>query len=176
MQREAETGCDNVHLDEKKLYDMMEQLCREKDQDPELQKDMLLKKTLSLLRDTFKGNDTGTRKEGLESSLSKLSRQKEFLLNKLLDGTISDTDYKMKNLELTTKFGKLNEELKNLEDSFLQNRKLEERIGSIRERLEGGIIERAKTADMLGSIKTIKVFPDHLEFYPASWEVMGTSA
>lgn len=136
---------------------------------------MLLKKTLSLLRDALKENDAGSKKEGLESSLEKLSRQKEFLLDKLLDGTISDTDYKAKNYELTVKIGQLNEELKNLEDSILQNAKLEGRIEMIREKLEGGIIEQAKIADMLGNIKKIRIFPDQLEFYFDSWAVMGLS-
>lgn len=131
---------------------------QKKYQDLELQKDMLLKKTLSLLRDALKENDAGSKKEGLESSLEKLSRQKEFLLDKLLDGTISDTDYKAKNYELTVKIGQLNEELKNLEDSILQNAKLEGRIEMIREKLEGGIIEQAKIADMLGNIKKIRFF------------------
>ncbi len=175
VERDVETGCDNVHLDEKKLYEMMEQLCQKKYQDLELQKDMLLKKTLSLLRDALKENDAGSKKEGLESSLEKLSRQKELLLDKLLDGTISDTDYKAKSYELTVKIGQLNEELKNLEDSILQNAKLEGRIEMIREKLEGGIIEQAKIADMLGNIKKIRIFPDQLEFYFDSWAVMGLS-
>lgn len=38
---------------------------QKKYQDLELQKDMLLKKTLSLLRDALKENDAGSKKEGL---------------------------------------------------------------------------------------------------------------
>lgn len=163
VETEVETGCDNVHLDEKKLYEMMEQLCRKKYQELELPEDLLLSKTLSFLRDVFKENDAETKKEGLESSLAKLSRQKEVLLDKLLDGTISDKDYKAKDQELTAKTGKLREELKDLEDNILQNAKLEWRMEAIRGKLEGGIIEQAKTEDMLGDLKRIEVFPDHLE-------------
>ena len=74
----------------------MEQLCRKKYQDLEMQKDALLKKTLSLLRDALKENDVQSKKESLESSLEKLSGQREILLEKLLEGIISDMDYKKK--------------------------------------------------------------------------------
>lgn len=172
VEKEEDAGCDNVHLDERKLYNIMERLCQKNFQDMEMQKDELLRKTLSLLREALNGNDTLMKKEGLEKSLKKLSRQKELLLEKLLDGTVSDTDYKVKNQDLQLKIEQIDIKLKNLEDDVLQNTRLEYRIADIRDKLEGGVIEQAQIADMARNIRKIKVYPDGLEFYFDSWAVM----
>lgn len=173
VEREGKTGCDNVHINERKLYGIMEQLCRQKYQDLEMQREDLLKKTLSLLRDALKENDAQSRKERLESSMEKLSGQRELLLEKLLDGIISDADYKRKDQELRIRIEQSDSEWKELADDMAQNSKLEGRIEAIREKLEGGVIERAQIADMVGNIMKIEVFPDRLEFYFDSWAVMG---
>ena len=172
---EEETGCDNVHLDEKKLYDAVVQLCRKNGQNLELQKDSLLEKTISLLRDALKENGAQAKREALKTSLARLSRQKEFLLEKLLDSTISDADYKTKNQELETRIRQLDEERKTLEDKILQDTELEYRIEAIRTKLEGGVIEQAKIAGLLGNIRKIEVFPERLEFCLDSRAAVGLS-
>jgi DNA invertase Pin-like site-specific DNA recombinase/ribosomal protein S25 len=173
VEREGRKGCDNVHISEKKLYAIMEQLCRKKYQDLEMQKDTLLKKTLSLLRDALKENDVQSKRESLEFSLEKLSGQRETLLEKLLEGIISDMDYKKKEQELRSRIEQLDSELKYLENDILQNTKLECRIEAIREKLERGVIEQAQVADMISNILKIEIFPDRLEFCFDSWAVMG---
>lgn len=174
-EREEETGCDNVHLDEKKLYDMLERLCRENCQDPELLKDSLLSRTMALLRAVLKESDRGTAKEDPGASMEKLSRQKALLLEKLLDGTVSDADYKTKNGELEARIRQQKEELKHSEDITLHNAEAEHRIEAIREKLEGGIIEQARIAGMLECIEKIEVFPEYMEFCFDTRAVMGTS-
>lgn len=173
VEKEGQTGCDNVHISEKKLYAAMERLCRQKEQDPEMSKDALLKTTLSLLRDALKENDVQSKKEKLESSLEKLSGQREILLEKLLEDIISDTDYKKKEQELRSRIEQLDNELKYLEDDILQNTKLERRLEAIRERLEGGIIEQAQITDRISNLLKIEVFPDRLEFYFDAWAAKG---
>ena len=44
---EGAKGCDNIHLDEKKLYDLLEQICLEQFS---IDKDQVIKETISLLR------------------------------------------------------------------------------------------------------------------------------
>lgn len=173
--KEEETGCDNVHLDEKKLYDAVGQLCRKNGQNLELQNDSLLEKTLSLLRDALKENGAQAKQEALETSLDRLSRQKEFLLEKLLDGTISDADYIIKNQELEARIRQLDEERKILEDKILQDTEPEYRIEAIRTKLEGGVIEQARIAGLLGNIRKIEVFPERLEFCLDSRAAVGLS-
>ena len=176
VEKKEGTGCDNVHLDEKKLYGVLEQLCRQKYQGLERKKDVLLKETLDILRKALNGNDMSAKKAGLEGTLDRINRQKGILLEKLLEGVISDTDFKLKKEELEGKIVKIEGELKSMKDGLLQNTKLEARITSIREKLEGGVIEQAQIADMMGNISRVEVFPAYMDVYFDSWALMGLPA
>ena len=164
-------GCDNVHLDEKKLYGVLEQLCNRKYQN--LEKDSLLKETLSILRKALSGSNTHLRKEGLENSLEKIIRQKDILLEKLLEGVISDIDFKAKNEELESRKSEVEKELKAMEEALIQNTRLESRIESIRKKLEDGLIRQAQIADMVSNISRIEVFPAYMEVYFDSRALTG---
>ena len=169
----GEAGCDNIHLDEKKLYGMLEQLNCQKYRGLEVKREDLLKETLAILRKALSGNDTAAQKEGLEASLDKITGQKEKLLEKLLEGVISDEDFKLKNRGLESRKAEIEEKLKAMEDNILQNAKLEERIESIRSKLEGGVIEQAQIADMVRNISKIEVSPAYMDIYFDSWALMG---
>ena len=171
--KEEGRGCDNVHLDEKKLYQVLEQLDKRHEHSLEDQKDILLKETLSILRKALGKNDVLDQKEKMKVSMEKIARQKDILLNKLLDGVISDDDFKVKNEELQDKMEYMDEEIKKIEEDTLQNEKLENRIKTIRKKLEEGVIEEARAADMVESIKKIEVFPACLKIYFDSWSIMG---
>lgn len=164
-------GCDNVHLDEKKLYGVLEQLCNRKYQN--LEKDSLLKETLSILRKALSGSNTHLRKEGLENSLEKIIRQKDILLEKLLEGVIFDIDFKAKNEELESRKSEVEKELKAMEEALIQNTRLESRIESIRKKLEDGLIRQAQIADMVSNISRIEVFPAYMEVYFDSRALTG---
>lgn len=171
-----EYGCDNVHLDEKKLYVMLEQLCSQKYQGLEEKKDELLKETLAILRKSLNGGNTLSRKETLQNSLDKVIRQKEILLDKLLEGVISDVDFKLKSGKLESQRSKIEGELKFMEDGPLRNARLESRLEAIREKLEGGVIRQAQVADMASKIYKIEVFPSYMKIYFDSWSLMGLSS
>ncbi|MCM1251692.1 MAG: recombinase family protein [Clostridium sp.] len=175
VEREENKGCDNIHLDEKRLYAELEHFCREKSQGMQQQKDELLKETLSILRKALSANNIMKKREYLQSSLDKLIRQKEILLEKLLEEIISDEDFKIKNKEFQDKIDDINAQLMQLEEDVSQNMKLESRINTIREKLESGMIEQAQTAEMIVNIKEIRVFPSYMEICFDSWAVMGIS-
>lgn len=176
VEKEEANGCDNVHLDEKKLYAILDQLGKKKCQSLKMQKDKLLKETLLLLRKALGEDDILKKKKELETSLERITRQKNILLEKLLEGVISDTDFKVKNQELQDKMDCIKMQMKQMEDNIFQNMKLESRIESIREKLEGEVIEQAQVADMIGNIMKIEVFPAYLKVYFDSWAVMGLPA
>ena len=166
-------GCDNVHLDEKKLYEVLDQICRKKYQRLHLKKEELLQETLTILRRALGVNGSEERKAELERTQQKLLSQKGTLLDKLLDGVISDADFTAKDQEIQEKLNQASNRLKALEDDLMQNTRLESRIASIRERLEGGLIEKAQVEDMISNIKRIEVFPDSLEITFDSWAILG---
>ncbi len=165
--RKVETGCDNVHINERKLYEEIERLCRETDQNPELEEACLMKNALSLIRTALAETDLHIRKEETASSFAKLSGQKERLLEKLLDGIISDADYQKKERELQNKIESLRDTMalsgSDCAQSTWSESRLEARMETIRQKLEGGLIRQAKTTGRIRSIRKIAVFPDRLE-------------
>ncbi len=175
-QRDKDTGCDNIHLDEKKLYAMLEKVCHQKYQKMEVKREVLLKETLAILRKALNDDNILLKKEELEAALDKIVRQKDTLLEKLLEGIITDADFKMKNEDLESRKAEMEEKLKLLEDDILRNTRLENRIEAIREKLEGGVIEQAQMTDMIGNISKIEVFPACLDVYFDSWALMGLSS
>ena len=105
--------------------------------------------------------------------MEKITRQKSILLNKLLDGIISDNDFKVKSEELQNKAECVNRSIKQLEEDIRQNEKLENRIEAIQKRLEEGVIEEAKAVNMIENIKKIEVFTYCLMIYFDSWAAGG---
>lgn len=172
---EEKDGCDNVHLDEKKMYTMLERLCDQKYQRAEEKKDALLRETLAILRKALSGREASSRKEELETMRDKIAGQKNILLEKLLNGVISDVDFKVKSEELECRKFEIEEKLKCMEDALLQNDRLESRIETIRRKLEEGVIRQAQAADMIDSVSRIEIFPAYMEVYLDAREFTGFS-
>lgn len=166
-------GCDNVHIDEEKLQLMLETICQNKYKSLNIRKEDLLCETLTVLRKALHKERTYGEKEKLEEALDRILKQKDILLEKLLDGIISDVEYIRKNEGFQKEMEKINSDLTQLQEQAGQSDALEKRIDKIRRHLESGIIEQAQAADMLQNIQKIKVFPDSLEIYLDSWKICG---
>ncbi len=166
-----DVGCDNVHIDENKLVACLEQVCSRKTHQTD-QKE-ILKEMLPLLRKALQDSGAGNKRETLAAELQKAEKQKNILLEKLLEGVIDDQSYQRKSNELQEKTERFREEIKKLEDDALQNRKLEERLEAIKERLEQGVIRQAQMTEMLTGIVKIMVYPGRLEIYFNSWALLG---
>ena len=156
-----DAGCDNVHLDEKKLLSCLERVCGPKQYEPD-QKE-ILGEMLSLMRRTFVESGTAEKRELFEADLRKTEYRKNLLLEKLLEGIIDDRAYQQKNQELQEKIDRCKAQIAQLLDDRMQNGKLEERLLAIRERLDAGIIRQAQTAERISGLEKIVVYPEHME-------------
>lgn len=165
-------GCDNAHLDEKKIYELLESLCKRTDGGL-WKKEELLNEMLLLFEKVLSDDGMEIQKEELEKRLKKISGQKEFLLQKLLDGVVSDGDYKTKNDAIQKEIAEIQGKLQKMETDYEKREQLEQRLALIKDRLEGGIIEKAQMADMLQSLKEIRVFPGYLELAFDSFALLG---
>ena len=171
--KEEYAGCDNVHVDEEKLQITLETICQKKYKSLNIRKEDLLRDTLAVLRKVFHNENAYGEKEKLEEASDRILRQEDILLEKLLDGVISDVEYTRKSEGFQKEMDKINFQLTKLQEQAEQSITLEKRIEDIRRNLESGIIEQAQTADMLQNIQKIKVFPDCLEIYLDSWKICG---
>lgn len=166
--KKGDQGCDNIHLDERKIYMALEGACRENGQGLKTQKEILLKKTLQIVREALRREDGRKENEELEEALTKITGQKDLLLEKLLEGTISDSDFRRKKRQIEDREGQIHARLKQNKDEILQDAQIDGRVETIQERLESGMLEQAQTADMVGGIEKIEVFPDCLKIYFSS--------
>lgn len=160
-ERREDAGCDNVHLDEKKLLLCLRQVCDQAQYKIETKE--ILEEMLPLFRKVFTESDAEEKRELVEEELRKAEYRKNLLLEKLLEGIIDDRAFQRKNQELQEKIERCEAQAARLKEDTVQNGKPEERLWMIRERLEQGIIQQAQTAEMISEIRKITVYPERME-------------
>ena len=160
-ERCEDAGCDNVHLDEKNLLSCLQQVCGQK-QYKTNQKE-ILEEMLSLMRKTFAVEGIEEKRELLEADLRKAEYRKNLLLEKLLEGVIDDQTFQWKNRELREEIERCEEQAASIKDNTMQSGNPEERLETIRERLEQGIIQQAQSAEMVSEIRKIVVYPEQMK-------------
>ncbi len=86
------------------------------------------------------------------------------LVDKLLEGVISDERYRWKQKELEEKMQCIQEKTEILKRDAFRERELQDRIAVIEEELKRGtLIERAGAVQLLKEADRIEIFPEHME-------------
>lgn len=154
-------GCDNVHIEEERLLQVLEQV-RSQYYAPE-EGDSIIEQMLQLLEQTL-GDQTGEKeKQKLERRKERLERQKSLLLDKLLNEVITDRDYKKKESELEQSLTDIQKRIESIQEKTVSTRQIEQRLKSIRQWMENGGLKKATAMDMMEDIRRIIVYPDYLE-------------
>lgn len=164
-------GCDNIHLDERVLFSLLEEVSEKYYHLERQDKERLMDHAISLLREVLGDKASGSERERIEEEEKRIRGQKERLLTKLLDGVISDPDYRNRNLQIEEKLRKISEKKDRLnrQEGEIQSREqgvkqqIEHRIEQIRFRLEKGGVKRAAANHMLSDIRQIRVHEWKLE-------------
>lgn len=155
-------GCNNVHLNEQKLYSMLESLYKKKEEF--ISNDDLLNTTMQILNKALKG-DVDKELRNISSQRAKLIQRKDALLDKLLDGIITNEDYKSKQEQIENRICELDKKLQGKEDTIKDISAIKSRLKEIEAALKHNIIDNVRADDMIQNIKVIKVFPEKLEIY-----------
>lgn len=153
-------GCDNVHLNESRLFAALHEYCIVPDKSGD-RKAALLQEFLPILEQALPGKELEEKQ--LITELQRLAGRKERLLEKLLDGVIPDEDYRIKRGELQCREKELKGVLEQKERTGCEGDDGERRLAEIREALDQSIFARAQILMLLGGIEKILVFPDSLE-------------
>lgn len=156
-------GCDNVHLDEKVLFGVLEHLSTQYYQLEQDKKDGIIQRTIPLLERSLNENSCQNEMEALRLEEEKLERTKRLLLEKLLEGIVSDRDYQIKFQELEEKSQGLETRLQNLQSQLGRQKCVSQRLEEIKRRLEHGGIEKAMVSQMLKNVECIMVREWQLE-------------
>lgn len=171
----AEGGCDNINLEEELVFEVLEQLAAKYYQMQQQEKDGIIQKAIQMLEQALKKDDSGAGIERLEEQERTLYKRKELLLEKLLDGIISDADYKEKNNSLEKSLKELSQKKEALSGQLHEQEQLAYRLQVIKERLENGGLEKATAGQMLQNISCIVVHEWQLEVRFDSLRIMGVS-
>lgn len=166
-------GCDNVHLDEEILFKLLEQLSADYFRLKQEEREGIIQKTIRLLEKALSQNDSGQKLAQLEKAESEIREKKQRLLDKLLDGVISDADYSDKNKKLDEDLLKNTESRSKLQDQNRDQKDLEQRIADIRWKLEHGGLEKATAGQMLKDIRCIVVHEWQVEVQFNPLSIMG---
>lgn len=173
VSKEFAAGCDNAHLEETTLFSLLEQVSSQyfdlKNQD----KSSIVNHAVRILRKALAEKQTDHNWEKTDMEEKKAIQQKEILLSKLLDGVISDQDYRKRDQQLTEWISNLQAQKDQLKQREWEIRNLEQRIEAIKERLETGGIEKATVSQMLQDISQITVYEWSLEISFDPLKVMG---
>lgn len=164
-------GCDNIHLNEAKLYEVLSQLCIEQYND--LDKNKIIKVITKLLREAITTKDYENKENELEKSIEKLKKHKTLLLDKLLNEIITDADYKQKAETIQIQIDSYQLELKKVYYAKKTAQNMEHRFDNIENILRHSIIEKAEVDDLLKCVQKIVVLPDKLQIHIDSLKYMG---
>ena len=168
----GDKGCDNVHLDEKKLYGILEKICVEK---YSVDRDAVIRDTISLLKKVIaeKSHDSDTM-QALIKEEAKIKGQQDLLLDKLLNGTIPDELYKRSERRLEKSLEICRNKMKTLEKQNIKMLSKKKRIDEIEKHLrEGGDIEQASVNEMLEEIEKMIIYPSYMEIIYNPLKTMG---
>lgn len=159
--RDNKNGCDNINIDEEKFYTLLEKMCRERYQ---YDRKKIIEKTIELLKRVINEDETEGKILELQKREKQLEMQEDFLVDKLLNGTISDHIYRKKQEQLEQELEMIRVKRKNLEETQIQRNTRMQRIEKIEKSLnEGNVVEKATVDEMLTEIDRIYIYPDYME-------------
>ena len=136
-------GCDNILLNEEALFELLKEGIYENSyQGEKVDTVGVIEKTIVLLEKVLKTNASGQKKKKLEEKLQHAKEMQGKLVDKLLQDIITDDVYKIKKTQLDTTIQGLEKELAGVQTEEELKRIMTDRIDIIREKLEGGYVEK----------------------------------
>lgn len=163
VQPNIANGCNNIHLEEQKFIALMQQICNERySQD----KSKIIHKMVEILKATLQQEDMQSVIDQEKKQKDRITQQMSILLDKLLDGTISDAVYTMKQAELQKNLDESQEKIQTLEKRNAQRTSIKERISIIEKHLQtSDIFGKASLAGMMDEIDGIVIYPTYMEIH-----------
>jgi DNA invertase Pin-like site-specific DNA recombinase len=157
----SQAGCDNVKLQENVLKEYILEECNQQLTINMEEENHIISETLNVLRRVMNNSDITSQIKSMQNSHEKLLQKKERLLTKLLDGTITDADYKRADRRLQQDIDTATLELNKCEQEQDKNVDCEERIKLIHKIIiQENYMEEVKTRCLIRKIHKIEVFQD----------------
>lgn len=164
-------GCDNIHLEEEKFEALLEEIYRKNYQ---TDKESMITEMIEVLKKVLKERNLQKEIDFERQQLEKVKKQLEILVDKLLDGIISNEIYQRKQAQLQGKIDEHRKRMIQLEEENAKGSVLQNRIAEIEARLRSGkIVEQATVANMLEEVEKILIFPTYMEIHFSYSKMLG---
>ena len=154
-------GCDNVHVNEDALFELLKQIFSETCQ-PD--KEKILRKMVVLLRQVLEEKEIRPEIDREKRKQEQIKKQMGLLMDKLLSGVLSDEVYQAKQKELEHSMDTVKRKICQLEGKNVSETGLEDRIRQIEQVLrKEALFEQASAAGMMDEIEKIIIYPAYME-------------
>lgn len=171
VQLEETEGCDNINLDEETLYQLLQKVAEE---NYVTDKEKIVCDMLKMLKTVLQEENVPLDIEIQHQKKEKIKKQMDTLVNKLLEGVISDNIYQVKQKELELQLQQIKDKIKKLEQKNVKGQLLSERIERIESAMrESNVVEKATVTGMLDEVEKILIYPEYLEIYFCYSKILG---
>lgn len=158
--KENRNGCNNINVIEDVVMDTIQNACKKQYEVMFGKEEGIIEEALSVIRKVIRQDDGAKEKQKAEKEMETLQKKKEVLFHKLMDEVIADTDFKKYNEELSGKIEKLEQKIADINTKTEEYTGYEERLAKIKQSLQEGIIDQAKTKELILRIDKIWVCAD----------------
>lgn len=165
-------GCDGPSLDETSLIDVLGTVAQEQFEQM-ADKQTLITETMSVLEKILEEAGDKGDEQDLQKKIQVISQRQETLLEKYLDGKVSDDNYGQMENKLKEEKDQLEMQLREIEDDRSMAYKMKQRLKKIEESLKNGGIEQATAFTLMDSIKSIVVYKDSLKIIFDQLQILG---
>lgn len=157
----SEAGCDNINLIEEEIHKLIEAACKAQYESLFGAQKNIIDEALAAVKKAISDDTSERELTKLRREHGKLERKKRILFDKLMNETIKDCEFRQYNEELDNEIKKLSDVIGSLEEKGSVYSDYEERLTAIKETLcSGGIVDQAKTKELVMKIDKIMVYPD----------------
>lgn len=156
----SDVGCDGITINEEKLLNVLKDIANDVLNDSMKDTiDLILKTTVKELRN----NSSHDKINDINTEINKILKQKDLLLDKLLDSVISNDDYQRKDASLEEKIVLLRTEKEKLQSILLTIEQEEQRMHEIIEEIKTIGKEEIDGYTILKYTNSITVYEKYLE-------------
>lgn len=156
-------GCDNIHLDEERLLALLEDIWINNNDYYQWDDSEIIKQVNAVLKSVIRKKEPIGTYYQLEQRIYRQDILSKRLMDKLLDGIISDEDYKQKRQEINKRQQLLEKELKNLQETKNLRSETGERLQKINKKIQSDILRKAIRSVLLEKIEKIEIYEDKLK-------------
>ena len=153
-------GCNNINVIEQVVTDTIQNACKKQYEVMFGKEEGMIEEALAVIRKVIRQDDSGREKEKAQREIEILQKKNEVLFHKLMDEVITDADFKKYHNELSEKVEKLEQKIADINVRAQEYNGYEERLAKIRQSLKDGIVDQAKTKELILRIDKIWVCPD----------------